>query len=114
MKSHTIWAVGILLLALASSGCTRFDDAEQACVDRYMEKFNLQWYHGQGLDCKDVLALSEYKGQLYFTLSNNCADMIIYPFDCDGNKICLDGDDPVCKDFWANAKSFGIIGVSEH
>lgn len=39
--------------------------------------------------------------------------MITYPMDCNGNKLCENGEDSDCKGFHENAERIGVVGIRE-
>ena len=67
----------------------------------------------QELGCKLFLELYEYNNKQYFLLGNHCADIISYPTDCDGNKLCESGENSECNKFYADANRIGIVGIEK-
>ena len=105
---NTALAISILLLM----GCSK-DSLQSECVKSMLKKNDMVAYEGQDLGCHFFLELYEYNGKQYFLLGNHCADMIAYPTDCNGKKICESGQDAECLAFSQNAERIGIVGISE-
>lgn len=70
-------------------------------------------YQGEEIGCKFFLSLYEYDNKQYFLLGNYCADMVSYLTGCYGKKLCENGEDKECKDFFENAKFIGIVGIKK-
>jgi hypothetical protein len=103
------WAIAIVLLI----GCSKNDSQNSDCIESMLEESNMIEYNGQEIGCKFFLELYHHKNRQFFLLGNHCADMISYPIDCEGKKICENDEDSECKDFYKHAERIGIIGISE-
>ena len=84
----------LLLLFTVNAACREECHIEKNCIEKVLEKNNMVRYADQEVGCKLYLSLFEYKGEQYFMLNNNCADMVSYPFNCNGKKLC---EDPLCQ-----------------
>lgn len=104
----SVMAISIIVLM----GCSK-DSVKSECVKSMLKKNDMVAYEGQELGCHFFLELYEYNGKQYFLLGNSCADMIAYPTDCNGKKICENGQDAECLAFSQNAERIGIVGISE-
>lgn len=101
----------IIIATLFSIGCTEDDSICVDCIESILVERNMIEYNGQEIDCKFFLELYHHQNKQFFLLGNHCADLISYPIDCHGNKLCVNGNDSECKDFYDNAESMGIIGI---
>ena len=81
------------------------------CVEQVLETNGMVKYEQQELGCNTFLELYKFNGQQYFLLNNHCADMVFYPFDCSGNKLCEMEEDQNCIKFYETAEHIGIIGI---
>lgn len=97
-----------LVALFCLSGCGR-EDVKINCVDEVLESQAMIPYQGQDIECRFFLSLYEYEEEQYFLLGNNCADMVVYPFGCEGNELCSSTDE--CTDFYESARYIGIVGV---
>lgn len=104
-----IIAVSIILTA----SCKKEAAFESDCIQAIIEGNGLVAYNGQDIGCKTFLMLYCFEGNQYFLSGNNYADMLSYPIDCDGNKLCETYDDMKCKEFFANAEFIKIIGFKK-
>ena len=93
--------------------CSTDENTELDCISSKLEELDMVEFAGQDLGCKFFLELYEYKNKQYFLLGNHCADIISYPTDCDGNKLCESGEDSACRKFYTNANRIGIVGVEK-
>lgn len=105
-----------LLFPLIFFGCSKFDEAQQQCVEEYLEKYDMIPYRGQEIGCHQMYSiLYEYHGEFYFMMICDCCDMIVTLEDCEGNQHCYFENDtePVCDEYWDNSNCYGIIGLEE-
>lgn len=114
MRQQAITSFILIIFVFLFSAC---DKEEVSCIDDckddYLSKHGMVSYSGQEIGCKTFVSLYEYKNKQYYVLGNHCADMVVYPTDCTGNKLCESGEDNVCKDFYKNAKYIGVVGIKE-
>ncbi len=115
MKYTVLPSFILILFSFFSSGCDKENEISciENCTDEYLAQHNMVRYRGEEIGCKSFLSLYEYKNKQYYLLGNHCADMVSYPTDCDGNKLCENGEDSECRDFYKNAKYVGVIGIKE-
>lgn len=93
-------------------GCSKEIGIDQDCMQEVIAKHEMVEYDGREIGCQSFLELYHYKNKQYFVLNNHCLDMIIYPVDCDGNRLCIE-DDFQCRRFWRKAELIEIIGISK-
>jgi len=110
MKKVIVFSFFFFFLANA---CKKEDEIKINCIDQFLEQNEMVKFQGQEIGCKFFLALYEFKKKQYFRLGNHCADLISFPTDCDGNKLCENGEEEECRNFNENAKYIGIIGIKE-
>lgn len=91
-------------------GCSEDEIIEENCVTSVLTENDMVEYNGQELGCKFFLELYHYKKKQFFVLGSHCADILPHAMDCEGNIFCKDSE---CKDFFANAKKIGIVGVNK-
>jgi hypothetical protein len=84
---------------------------ERNCIEKVLIENEMTAYTGEEIACNFHLSLYDLRGQQYFLLKSHCADMVSYPFDCDGNKLCESGESHTCTDFYENANYIGIVGI---
>lgn len=92
-------------------GCNAKEEVFVNCIDEYLEQNDMVRYEGREMNCKFFLKLYEYEGKQYFVLGNICYDMAVYPTDCEGNRLCENGEDEECRQFFKTADFIEIIGV---
>lgn len=103
--------IAILMFFLIS--CSENETIEFDCIETKLEQLEMVEFSGQDIGCKYFLELYNNNNKQYFLLGNHCADMISYPIDCNGNKLCKNGEDSKCRDFYKNANRIGIVGIEE-
>jgi hypothetical protein len=103
----------MVLSILFLNGCSKDDYLKSDCIETKLIELNMTKYNDQEIGCKCFLELYHFRNKQYFLLGNHCADMISYPIDCDGNKLCENGDNLECEIFYFTAKRIGIIGIEE-
>ncbi len=97
------------------AGCTACkENHPEDCHDKVMLELGMTRYNGEAIACRTFLKLYKFEGEDYFLLDNFCADMVNYPFDCEGNEICGIGKEPVCQKFSNEAVEIGIIGIRKN
>lgn len=101
----------VLVFALYIIGCQDDCNVEKNCIERVLIEYEMTAYTNEEIGCNLHLSLYELSGQQYFLIKNHCADMVSYPFDCDGNKLCESGESHTCTDFYENAHYIGIVGI---
>ena len=80
--------------------------------DGILEEYNMVPYHGQEIGCKMTLGLYEFENVSYYVLSSVCIDMILFPVDCDGNKLCETISED-CLNFYDHSVFIGTVGIRE-
>lgn len=100
-------AIAMILLI----GCSKDDYIKSDCIESMLIESNMIEYNGQEIGCKSFLELYHYKNRQFFLYGNHCADMWSYPVDCEGNKLCENGEDFKCRSFYNKAERIGIIGI---
>ena len=115
MRCRTLPNNILTFLIFLCCSCDKEDEIRciDDCAEKYLAQNGMVRYQGEVVGCKSFLSLYEYKNKQYFLLGNHCADMVSYPTDCDGNKLCEAGEDTTCRDFYKNAKHVGIIGIEQ-
>src|SRR5688500_7397615 len=107
MKTVLYTSLIIFLLNLTFS-CREECDDNKNCIEDVLDTNGMVKYGGQELGCNTFLELYKFNGQQYFLLNNHCADMIVYPFDCSGNKLCEVEDEQNCINFYETAENIGV------
>jgi hypothetical protein len=110
MKKLTCIIAFTIILTL---GCKKNDDIDTDCVKSKIAESGMVVYDGQEIGCNFFLMLYNYEGEQYFLLGSNCADMISYPVDCNGNNLCDSYNSSNCNDFFDNAEFIKIIAIGE-
>src|SRR5687768_9317361 len=110
MKAKFFFLICFLSMFFA---CKETCPVEKDCLEKTLQELGMVSYQGQELGCNLHLALYRLYGEQYFMLRNHCADMVAYPFDCDGNKLCETGETPNCTQFYESAQYVGIVGIKE-
>ena len=104
----------MMLTMILTVSCTKDEEPETSCLNSKLEEFEMVEYTNQELECKSFLELFHYKNEEYFLLGNHCLDMISYPVDCDGNRLCEEEDESFkCDRFYDKAESMGIVGIED-
>ncbi|MFT4664582.1 MAG: hypothetical protein ACI9RM_001092 [Ulvibacter sp.] len=103
----------VLITMILLIGCGKDDSQEVDCVTAKLEALNMLEYEDQEISCQFFLRLYEYNEKQYFLLDNYCADIIAYPTDCEGNKLCEAELDSDCNEFYQSAVEIGIVGISQ-
>ena len=101
----------IFLILVLIINCSKNDEIEMNCLNDMLSDFDMTKYQGQDIGCNFFLELYHYNQKQYYLLGNHCADMISYPTDCEGNKLCENGDDNKCGRFYENAVRIEIVGI---
>ena len=102
----------LVLVGLFLASCHHDCEPEKNCVSETLEENNMVPYTGQELGCGFFLTLFDFHGKQYFVLNNHCADLIdVSPFDCDGNRLCTEGETEECSSFAEEAEYIGIVGI---
>lgn len=113
MILKSFYSISFICLLICSS-CDKEDGTPGSCIDAYLEQNGMVKYKDQEIGCKSFLNLYEFENKEYFLLGNHCADMISFPTDCEGKRLCEDPEETEsCNNFYQNAKFKGIIGVRE-
>ena len=86
---------------------------EKDCIAKILQEYNMVPYDDQELGCNSFLVLYKFDGEQYFLVNNHCADMVSYPFDCTGNKLCEIDGSPKCLRFYETAEYIDIIGIAD-
>ena len=102
-----------LILIFFLINCSTDESTGFDCIKSKLIKLDMVEYTGQEVDCKFFLELYHFKNKQYFLLGNHCADIIAYPTDCDGNKLCENEQNSECRQFYENANRIGIIGIEK-
>lgn len=111
MSNIYLTLMSCLFLTIA---CGKQDHSlDSECIATAVRHSNMVIYKGQDLKCKNYLSLYQFQNRHYFVLDNHCADVIPNPIDCEGNRLCFDMEDPICKEFFINSKWIRIIGVEK-
>jgi hypothetical protein len=97
-----------ILIALVA--CREECHVKKNCIENVLVEQGMVAYTGQELGCSTFLTLYQFNGKQYFMLGNHCADMIAYPFDCDGNKLCETNDEK-CQQYLQSTKYIGVVGI---
>ena len=112
MKNNSIFSfILIATLCLASACDTEEVSCIKDCQEAFLAEHDMVSYKGEEVGCKYFLALYEYKNKQYYLLNNHCTDMAPYPADCNGNRLCEEGESNTCNDFFEDAKYIGIVGI---
>ncbi len=113
MKTRLRYHFIIISISFLGFGCDKKEEVTciTDCRAVYLEQNEMVSYKGEELGCRNFVSLYEYKNKQYYVFGNHCADMVINPTDCDGNKLCEVGNEKVCNDFFENAKYIGIVGI---
>ena len=110
MKRYCLLSICFLSMFL---GCRENCRVEKNCLLETLRELDMVPYHGQELGCNLHVVLYQLDGEQYFMLINHCADMVTYPFDCDGRKLCETAETPECVQFHESAQYVGIVGIRE-
>lgn len=105
--------LAIFFFLFLITGCLKQHSIESECIVAAIRENNMIIYKDQDLGCKFYLSLYQFQNRPYFVLDNPCADIIPNPIDCEGNQICLDMENPICKSFFINSKWIRIIGIEK-
>ena len=105
--------IAILLLATVLLGCNDNDyPSVRSCVNKVLKDNGLEPYTNQEINCRSFVTLHALPGRQYFLWNNHCADLVTYPFDCEGQTLCEDSESDSCTDFYRNADYVGIVGIA--
>src|SRR5688500_16961094 len=112
--SNTMYYIAkLFLIGVFAWGCDDEQCIEQQdCIESVLKEHHMISYTGEELGCNFFMSLSEFKGKQYFQLGSHCADMVTYPFDCDGNQLCVNGESARCSEFHQHARYIGIVGIA--
>lgn len=118
MKKYTYLTL-MAFLAIAA-GCAEMEETPEmeahaeieSCLEDQLAQANMVAYNNEEINCEFFLVLYHYQNKEYYLLGNQCADMITYPTDCEGNQLCVD-QNAACSDFYEKAEKIGIVGISE-
>lgn len=114
MRNRLTSILAFVLLLVVSVSCDKEDvSCIKDCLDTTLEQNEMVRYQGEELGCKFFLSLYEYKSKQYYVLGNQCADMVVFPTDCNGNKLCERVGEAACSDFYENARHIGIVGIEK-
>lgn len=105
---YWLYLISVLLFALSACGK---EDVKINCVEDVLEAQGMVPYQGQDIGCQFFLSLYEYEEEQYFLLGNSCAEIVVYPTDCNGDQLCNSTEE--CTDFYENARYIGIVGIEE-
>lgn len=78
------------------------------CLDQKLIEYKMTSYNGEDLGCKFFLEKYEYKNKYYYSLNNNCTDMITQYFDCNGVEV-FSNDNNIL--FYQESIYLGIVGI---
>lgn len=96
-----------------SIGCSKDNPVKSDCIEAMLNENNMTAYDGQEIECEFFLELYHYDDRQFFLLGSHCADIISYPTDCEGNKLCENSESAICKKFYNNSERIGIVGIGE-
>jgi hypothetical protein len=115
MSKSNYYIAILFLIGVSAWGCD--DDqciAQNDCIESVLKEHDMVPYTEKELGCKFFLSLFEFRGKQYFQLGSHCADMVAYPFDCDGNELCVNEQSVLCTEFGQRARYIGIVGMAPH
>lgn len=93
-------------------GCSP-NESQEDCLEKILTEFEMVEYQGQEIGCNFFLELYTFLNKDYYVLNSYCADLISYPTDCDGNRLCENGEGLACNAFYDFAERVGIVGITE-
>ncbi|MCV9385066.1 hypothetical protein [Reichenbachiella ulvae] len=111
MIKHIYWIAIIGMLATASCEEENESGEIEDCLQSHLEQNDMVAYDDQEISCQFFMVQYLYLNKQYYLLGNHCADMVVYPTDCDGNQLCLNQNE-TC-DFYEKAELIGIVGIRE-
>ena|SRR5688572_17426655 len=114
MSKSNYYILILFLIGVSALGCDDQCVAQNDCIESVLKEHDMVPYTGEDLGCKFFLSLLEFKGKQYFQLGSHCADMVAYPFDCDGNELCVNGESSLCAEFHQHAQYIGIVGMARN
>ena len=82
--------LNLVFLLVFLFACGKEESFQKSCIDHKLEELNMIPYRGQELGCNFYLTRYVIRGKDYFLLNNNCADIIAYFTDCEGNRLSDD------------------------
>ena len=103
----------VLFLMTFAFACREECQTPKNCIAEVVLQYNMVKYEGQELGCRSFLVLYEFNEQQYFLWNNHCTDSVSYPFNCNGESLCENGESSECSSFYKTAKYVGIVGISE-
>jgi hypothetical protein len=86
-------------------------DLEKDCIEKVLKARGMVRYKNQQIGCSLFLKLYSFNESQYFEYGNHCADMLTYPFDCNGTKPYEDYNSFDGLNFRTNARYLGVIGI---
>ena len=110
MKNFTLI---LTLFIFLSVSCSKSDNIEFDCIAETLEEFDMLLFSEQEEGCKMFLQLYHHENKQFFMFGNHCMDMVSYPFDCDGNTLCENGQNAACSAFENSAEFIKIVGIEE-
>lgn len=89
--------------------------SQEACIEQFLEDFDMKAYDGGEIDCGDnYIVLFENDETFYSILHNDCADLLPSMLvDCAGNELCIYVTDDGCFDMVQASTNLGVIGVEK-
>jgi hypothetical protein len=84
---------------------------EKDCIEKVLKERGMVRYKNQEIGSRPFLHLYYFNESQYFEYDNPCADMLTYPFDCNGIKLCEDYTSFDCLNFRRSARYMGVVGI---
>lgn len=100
-----------MLLAIFSTCCQHDAETQLTCTDAALAANDMAPYTGQDTGCSLFLMEYVYEEESYYVLGNHCADMLVYPMNCDNQPLCGEDNPALCTHFFTNATYLGIVGI---
>lgn len=92
--------------------CSKDREPQIDCTTSILQSLDMVAYTGQEIGCNTHVSLYHLRNKQYFLLDNFCADMVSYPTDCEGFKLCEESNF-TCEYFYDSATLIGIVGIQE-
>lgn len=104
-------ALALLFFAACNSENELMD--QQACIDKFLEEFELNAFNGGEVPCgKNYLVLFKNETTTFAILHNDCADLQPQRLiGCNEQALCTYVTEDGCFDMVRDAENLGIIGV---
>jgi hypothetical protein len=75
----------LALFIFISCHKNKTEEIQNGCIEQVLKDNGMVRYNGEDIGCHFFLVLLKANGNQYFQMDCHCADMRVYPFDCNGN-----------------------------